>query len=247
VRRGRVLDAAHITEIVKNLSSKLQSYTVAPLLASVDCEIKFEPVRDDLPDLGSLQIPMTARLIINDGQHRRAALQQLLHEDAPIGDDTIPIMLVPDPRLERSIDLYTEFNRYQSQLPLSKRIFHDGGDLALLIRQLIDEVPIFQGRTELEKTTISNRSTALFTISAVYQATEALLGINKKVELSPGQEAMAQRFWQELGEIIPEWRKIVNREVAAAYLRQHYVHSHTVTLLAIGMAGHDLLVAHPKD
>jgi DNA sulfur modification protein DndB len=220
---------------------------MAPLLASVDCEVNFESLRNDLPDLGYLQIPITARLIINDGQHRRAALQQLLHKGMPIDDDTIPIMLIPDPHLERSTDLYVEFNRDRLQPTLSKRILHDGGDLAILIRQLVDEVPVFQGRTELEKTTISNRSTALFTISAVYQATEALLGINKKVGLDPGQVAIAQRFWQDLGEIIPEWRRVINREVSAAYLRQHYVHSHTVTLLAIGKAGHDLLTAHPKD
>ncbi|MFL5805048.1 MAG: DNA sulfur modification protein DndB [Roseiflexaceae bacterium] len=247
LRRGRVLDAARVAEIVRHLSPNLQSYTMAPLLASVDCEVNFESLRNDSPDLGYLQIPITARLILNDGQHRRAALQQLLHKGTPIDDDTIPIMLIPDPHLERSAGLYTEFNRYRLQSTLSKRILHDGGDLAILIRQLADEIPVFQGRTELEKTTISNRSTALFTISAVYQATEALLGINKKAELSPGQVAIAQRFWQELGEIIPEWQRVINREVAAAYLRQHYVHSHTVTLLAIGMAGHDLLAAHPKD
>jgi DNA sulfur modification protein DndB len=247
LRRGRILDAARVAEIVRHLSPNLQSYTIAPVLASVDCEVNFESLRNDSPDLGYLQIPITARLILNDGQHRRAALQQLLHKGTPIDDDTIPIMLIPDPHLERSARLYAEFNRQQFPLSLSKRILQDGGDLAILVRQLVDEIPIFQGRIELEKTTISNRSTALFTISAVYQATEALLGISKKTEMGFDQVAIAQQFWQELGNILPEWRRVINREVSPFYLRQNYVHSHTVTLLAIGIAGHDLVATHPTD
>jgi DNA sulfur modification protein DndB len=61
------------------------------------------------------------------------------------------------------------------------------------------------------------------------------------------QVAIAQHFWQELGNIIPEWRRVIKRKVTPFYLRQNYVHSHTVTLLAIGIAGHDLVAAHPGD
>jgi DNA sulfur modification protein DndB len=72
------------------------------------------------------------------------------------------------------------------------------------VSQFVDEIPLFQNLTELEKTTISNRSSALFTLSAIYQATQALLGVGSSDEVSFDKVAIAREFWQELGEIISE-------------------------------------------
>lgn len=247
LRRGRAIDPSCVADIVAYLMSNQESYTIAPLIATVDSAVKFDPMSSEIPEIGQIRIPINARMIIHDGQHRREAIQQLLTKGAPIGDDTIPIMLIPDLNLVRSANLYAHFNRYQIQPTLSKRVLHDHSDLATLSRHLIDEVPLFQGRTELEKTTISNRSTALFTISAIYQATEALLDIKREDAVNAEQVAIAQHFWQQLGATIPEWEKIINREMTAAYSRRNYVHSHTVTLLAIGMAGQELIKSHPAD
>ena len=247
IRRGRSTEPSHVAEMVMYLSSNLHTYTITPLLAVVDREVAFEALSNEMSEIGKLQIPITARLIINDGQHRRAAIQQLIAKDTSIGNDTIPVMLIPDPELERSARLHADLNRYQLRPTVSKRILYDRGDLAILVRQLVDEIPLFQGRTELEKTTISNRSTALFTISAVYQATAALLGIGKKDDVDLDQIEIAQQFWQEIGDVIPEWRKVIDQNVTSAHLRQNYVHSHTVTLIAIGMAGHDLIATYRAD
>jgi DNA sulfur modification protein DndB len=247
LRRGRTIDPTRVGEIAAYISNNDQAYTVAPLVAVVDGEISFEALADDLPEIGRLRISMAAHLVLSDGQHRRAAIQQVVEKNVAISENTIPIMLVPDPNLERSVRMYNQFNRYHLQPTLSKRVLLDHSDLAILVWQIVDETPLFQNWIELEKTTISNRSTALFTISAVYQATEALLGANKKSEISSDHVSTALQFWQELGVVIPEWKRVINREVTAAYVRQYYVHSHTVTLLAIGMAGHDLISAHPHD
>jgi len=247
LRRGRSTDPSSVADVITYFMSNQESYTIAPLIATVDDAVKFEPMNDEILEIGQIRIPINARMIIQDGQHRREAIQQLLSKSILIGDDTIPIMLIPDPLLDRSATLYTHFNRYQIQPTLSKRVLHDHSDLATLSRQLIDEVPLFQDRTELEKTTISNRSTALFTISAIYQATEALLDIKREDTVDTEQIAIAQQFWRQLGATIPEWQKIINREMTAAYSRKNYVHSHTVTLLAIGMAGRDLIKSYPGD
>jgi DNA sulfur modification protein DndB len=166
-----------VGEIAAYISNNDQAYTVAPLVAVVDGEISFEALADDLPEIGRLRISMAAHLVLSDGQHRRAAIQQVVEKNVAISENTIPIMLVPDPNLERSVRMYNQFNRYHLQPTLSKRVLLDHSDLAILVWQIVDETPLFQNWIELEKTTISNRSTALFTISAVYQATEALLEV----------------------------------------------------------------------
>jgi DNA sulfur modification protein DndB len=221
---------------------------MAPLVAVIDREASFEPLRSGLPEIGQLRVPLTARLVIQDGQHRRAAIEEALAENPALGDDTVPVMLLPDPQLGRSAQLYTDLNHPKRRRNQSQRVLHDhDSPLADLVRQLVEDVPLFRGLTELDKTTISNRSTALFTLSAVYQATQALLGVRRLDPISRSRADLARQFWQELGETIPEWQEAIRGNVKAAELRRYYVHTHSVALLAIGHAGCALLKAYPED
>jgi DNA sulfur modification protein DndB len=248
MRQIRSLNSARVKEMACYLITRTSSYILAPLVVAVDCEIMFEPLVTDLLELGRLRIPLTARLVIHDGQHRRAAIQQALAEDPTLADDTVPVMLVLDPGLERSQRLYTDLNQTQVKRNLSQRVLFDqDSPLAALVRQLVEDVPLFKGMTELDKTTISNRSTALFTLSAVYQATQALLDVGRRDPIDSTLAAVAQQFWQELGQVIPEWHWAIQGEVTTAQLRKSFVHAHSVTLLAVGMAGHALIEACPDD
>ena len=248
VRQLRSLNPSRVKELVHYLTFQPNDYILAPLIAVVDREVTFEPLINDLQEMGQLQIPLTAQLVIHDGQHRRAAIKQILVENPSLSNDTVPVMLIPDPNLIRSPRLYADLNQEQGRRNLSQRVLQDqNNQLAVLVRQLIKEIPLFQELTELEKTTISNRSTALFTLSAIYQATRALLGVGRRDPVTPQQAVAARQFWQELGQIIPEWQQAIRREVTSAYLRQHYVHSHTVTLLAIGITGHELITTYPDN
>jgi len=247
LRKLRSLDAGTVEEVAQYLIAQPDDYILAPLIATINCQVTFTSSMKDHPEIGQLTIPLTAQLIIQYGQHQRAAIQQFLIKAPEHGSDTVPVMLFPDPDLVRSPKLYTDLHQVSVQGSRSQRILHERSDLATFVRQLIDETPIFQDRVELEKTTISNRSTALFTLSAVYQATEALLHAKKGAFISSYQALIGQKFWLQLGEIIPEWGQVICREVTPSHLRVNYVHAHTVTLLAIGMAGHTLIQAHPDD
>lgn len=247
LRRARSVDPVRAAEITKYLGEEPEAYVLAPIIATIGSTITFEAAHGGEGVIGRVSIPITAQIILQDGQHRRVAIQQLLAKTPASGDDTIPVMLVPDENFTRSQRLYTVLNNGQTKNTRSQRVLHERSDLATLVQQLIDEVPLFQGRIELEKTTISNRSTALFTLSAVYQANEALLGIHKGDPVDIEHVDIAQQFWRELGEIIPEWQHVIAQTVAPAYLRQNYIHSHTVTLIALGKAGHALVRQHPAD
>jgi DNA sulfur modification protein DndB len=247
IRRIQTIDPLSVATWTDYLVVRRDDYNLAPIVAVIDQQVVFESLLPEMPEIGRVQIPMSARLIIRDGQHRRAAIKSLLTQDATLGNDTISIMLLSDPGLVRASKLYIDLHPGQKQSTRSTRVLHGHSDLAALVRQLTNELPLFQGLIELEKTTISNRSTALFTISAVYQATQALLGVSSRNAISAEHENIAYEFWRAIGRIIPEWQQIINQATTAYYLRQHYIHSHTVTLLAIGMAGHELILAHPGD
>ena len=109
------------------------------------------------------------------------------------------------------------------------------------------EVPVFTDLTEKEKTSISNRSTKLFTLSGIYQATKNLLQKGKEEDISDEERKIALEFWTCLSNVIPEWGMASRKEVSCKELREGYVHAHGVALYALGAAGSDLLSQYSDD
>lgn len=238
-------DPARVTTLAAYLQQETHDYMMPPLVAVADRAVSFTPAHPDEPFIGQLAIPVTARLILLTGHDWQAAIQHHIQHSELSESDTLPIMLCPDPDLSRAPHWHSILNPVPAPLTRSQRVQQDQSDLAQLVRQLVERVPLFQGLTEMEKTTLSNRSTALFTLSGVYQATQALLGVSPATPITAIHAEQARFFWEGLGEVIPEWRQVIRREVSAASLRTQYVHAHSVTLLAIGMVGHTLITTHP--
>ncbi|GIK75003.1 MAG: hypothetical protein BroJett021_39910 [Chloroflexota bacterium] len=242
------LDPSKVEKLAQFIQSHPADYVLAPLVATVATEVDFAPANDAFPEIGTVKIPLRAKLFVQDGQHRRAAIEQLLTSTLGLDENTIAIMLIPDPELKRSPAVFTALNQGYVQSNASRRIAQDlAKPLAAVVRRIAEEAPIFRGRVDYEHTTISNRSVALFTINAVFQATQALLNVGDQEAISEAQTELALKFWTLLGRLIPEWRSVINGDVSPALLRPHYVHVHSVTLLAIGRAGAALIAAFPDD
>lgn len=246
LRAQRTLNRTRIPEIANYILGNRTSYAFSAITVSIDGDVRFEPAVeiDGNAAVGSLWISMTTRFIINDGQHRRAAIEAALEEEPALGDETITVVFFLDKGLERSQQLFADLNKHSVKPTKSLGVLYEHRDpLARLARDLAQRVPPFKGLTETEKTTISNRSLPLFTLSAIYQATAALLGKRPGESVTKGDAATAERFWSALSDIIPEWRLASAREVRSSELRRDYVHSHGVTLQALGIAGNRLLAA----
>lgn len=164
-----------------------------------------------------------------------------------MGEETISVVFFVDEGLKRSQQMFADLNKHAIRPTKSLGILYDLRDpLSHLSRSLINDVPHFQGLTETEKTTISNRSIKLFTLSSIYQGTKALLNLSKNVRVSQQQRDIAVDYWTEVGKYIPEWQLAQSRKVTAAELRRDFIHSHGLALHALGIAGASLLAAEPK-
>jgi DNA sulfur modification protein DndB len=247
LRSQRTLNRARIPEIARYLLDNKDDYVFSSLTASIDGEVSFQPL-DSNPFAGMLTIPMKSRFLINDGQHRRAAIEEALRENPRLGDETISVVFFIDMGLQRSQQLFADLNTHAIRPTKSIGILYDHRDpLSRLSRRLMTEIPIFKGLTEAEKTNIAERSAKLFTLSAIYQATLALLNKHKNDEIYDEDFPIAKDYWTTLGEVIPEWRLIIQRKVSASELRQNYVHSHGVALHALGIAGYRLMDLYPQN
>jgi DNA sulfur modification protein DndB len=110
---------------------------------------------------------------------------------------------------------------------------------------MTQELPIFDGFVEMEKTSISNRSRKLFTLSAIYHGTKALLKDTQATQAE--QEIIAASFWQAIYNVTEEWQAVVQNHIKAADVRRDYICSLGVTLSALGMAGNKLIKYVPDN
>jgi len=199
--------------------------------------------------IGAIVIPMDAQFIINDGQHRRAAIEAALKERPELGNEAIAVVFFIDAGLKRSQQIFSDLNRHAIRPTKSISILYDYRDpFARFVLDLADTLPIFKGITELEKTSISNRSTKMFTLSSIYQATAELLGKKRKIKkVTPDESTIAQEFWIEVTTNIPEWEQLIKQTVLSSELRTEFVHAHGIALHALGIAGHALIKIYPHD
>jgi DNA sulfur modification protein DndB len=97
---------------------------------------------------------------------------------------------------------------------------------------------------DLEKSTLSPRSRRLFTLSAIYHATQELL--NGLEFDNPSKMAdLALAFWEELARHMKEWERVRRGSLTAGEVRTDFIHSHGVVLQALGRVGNTLLQKYP--
>lgn len=250
LRAQRVLNRPRVPEIAKYITENVDEYVFSALTASIDASVEFRPLNGvgDERNIGILVVPMDATIIINDGQHRRAAIEEALKECPELGDEAIAVVFFADAGLKRSQQMFADLNKHAVRPAKSLGILYDYRDpLARLSIDLTNQVPCFMGLTELEKTSISNRSIKVFTLSAIYQATAALLGKRKNQSISASESQLASDYWTSLCNVLPEWQLAANRQVSGMELRRDFIHTHSVVLHALGIVGRTLIEKHPKQ
>ncbi|MCG8053475.1 MAG: DNA sulfur modification protein DndB, partial [Candidatus Thiodiazotropha endolucinida] len=231
------------------LTDNSRDYTLSSLTASIDAQVKFEPTADIgfAQNIGTLVIPMDAQVLINDGQHRRAAIEEAIKNNPELGYDNISVLFFIDEGLSRSQQMFADLNKHAVRPSDSISTLYDQRDsLADLARHVQKHVHVFSRMTEMEKSSISNRSTKLFTLSSIKNASRALLQKGTKDSATKAEKDLAVAFWNEVAANMPDWQLALTKQVASAELRDQYIHAHGVMLQAMGNVGADLVVL-PKE
>ncbi|WP_339367071.1 DNA sulfur modification protein DndB [Cellvibrio sp. OA-2007] len=250
LRAQRILNKSRIPEISEYLISNPQDYTLSAITASVSEQVHFEPLADTGPavNLGMLTLSMDAQILINDGQHRRAAIEEAIKASHELGHDHIPVLFFVDEDLKRSQQMFADLNKYAVRPNDSLSTLYDHRDpCAELARYVVENVECFRRLTDMEKSSLSNRSSKLFTLSSIKLASRSLLKKSAKDSASLEEKQIAASYWNEVCAHMPDWKAAERKEVSTADLRQNYVHAHGVALHALGLAGADLLSLKPKN
>lgn len=249
LRAQRQLNKARLPELSRYIIENSDNYVFSAITVSIDAEVKFEQLtmEGDAGRIGMLRIPMSARFIINDGQHRRAAIERALREKPELGDETIAVVFFLDIGLARCQQMFADLNRYAIRPSKSLGILYDYRDeTARLAKALIIKSPIFRDVVELEKTSLSPRSRRLFTLSSIYHATEELLGGAQEGDPQEAAE-LALKFWEAVASQFDEWDRVRQGQLSAGEVRADFIHSHGVVLQALARVGRALIEQYPKQ
>ena len=248
LRAQRILRDSRIPAIKDYIISNPGDYTFSSLTASVDGTMRFVPVPSLGPDgkVGRLYINMDSRLVINDGQHRRKAIEEALKVNPKLGYEMISVVFFHDIGLKRSQQMFADLNKNAIKPTKSLNILYDHRDkFSQFVVELAKDIEVFAGRVELEKTTISNRSTKVFTLNGLADATRRLFGTSKKKRITSGEKETAKNFWNTVAKNMPEWQLLMKGKVKPNEVRKMYVHTNTNLLNALGIAGNALMEQYP--
>ena len=251
LRAQRQLNRSRVPAICRYILEDPGNYVFSSITASIDGRVEFKPFRPigAASKAGYLIVPHSARFVINDGQHRKAAIEEALKKMPDLGSEYISVVFFVDGGLKRSQQMFADLNKHALRPTMSLGILYNHRDaLARLCKKIVEQVPIFVGRIELEKSSISNRSHELFTLSSLYQATKAFLGLGQRFGRIPEKsETTAIEYWIEVSKHMPLWQLVKEGKVTAFELRKNYVNVHGVVLQALGVAGRALLDEYPDD
>jgi DNA sulfur modification protein DndB len=242
LRAQRALNKNRVPEIARYILQNQRDYIFSALTASIDAEVRFEAAGggEETTRMGLLRVPMAAKFIINDGQHRRAAIEMALKERPDLGNESIAVVFFLDIGLEKSQQMFADLNRYAIRPSKSIGVLYDHrDDMAKIAKLVVLKSKVFRNVVEMERSTLSIRSRKLFTLSSIYTATSALLRHTSNGTVDEHAREVLL-FWEEVAEQFPEWQAVIAGKMSAGEVRRDFIHSHGIVLQAIGKIGDPL-------
>jgi DNA sulfur modification protein DndB len=242
LRAQRILNRARVPQIASYLIDNKKDYVFSSISASINGLVNFEPLgeKGEASRVGSLKIDMNSQFIINDGQHRRAAIEIALKTRPELGDETISVVFYVDRGLERCQQMFADLNRYSIRTSPSIGILYDHRDeKAIMSKAVVKQSNAFKDIVEMEKSSLSTRARKLFTLSAIHSANMAIISGRDYEDIEEAIN-LCSNYWNEIYKHIPEWRQVQEGSLTSGEVRQSYVHSHAIVLQALGNLGREI-------
>lgn len=243
-RAQRKLNEARVPIISKYITDNRDNYVFSALAASIDGKFTFKPNKENR-DTGVLEVSMDARFLINDGQHRKAAILEALKDDETLEDETIPIVFFEDKGLIRSQQIFTDLNKNAVKTSNSISELYDSRDtLAVITRNVVHANDFLNAYTDKEKDILGKYSSNLFTLNTFYTANKYIFPAGN-IQNQKRDEAFLQRFWDSVVENMVQWKELQTKEISKVDLRENYIATQGIVIQSLGRVGR-YFYEHPE-
>lgn len=235
-RAQRKLNEARVPVISRYIVENRENYVFSALAASIDGSFLFKP-NEGNSDTGVLEVSMDARFLINDGQHRKAAILEAIKEDETLGDETISIVFFEDKGLSRSQQIFTDLNKNAVNTSNSLSELYDSRDLlAVITRNVINANEFLNAYTDKEKDNLGKFSSNLFTLNTFYTANKYIITSGNIADLKKA-ETFLHRYWNAVVDNMTQWNELQSKEISKVDLRENYIAIQGIVIQALGRIG----------
>lgn len=241
-RAQRKLNEQRIPEIRDYITNNRDTYVFSALAASVDGEIAFFPTKES-SNIGELEIDMNATFLINDGQHRKAAIIEAIKFDESLEEEAIALVLYRDKGLARSQQMFTDLNKHAVNTSKSLNTLYDSKDpMAVMTKQVVAQIPFLRKYTDKEKDNLANYAAKLFTLNVFYDVNKRI--IKNPVNIKEETKFLID-FWTTIVTNMKDWNDMNKGELSKKELREAYISLRGITLHAFGKLG-AYFFSHPQ-
>lgn len=241
-RAQRKLNETRIPTICRYILDNRDSYVFSALAASIDGQYDFKSSKGN-KDTGVLEISKEASFLINDGQHRKAAILNAINEDYSLEEETISVVLYSDQGLQRSQQIFTDLNKNAVKTSNSiSELYDSRDDLAVVTRNVIWKIDFLNVYTNKEKDILGKYSSSLFTLNTFYTANKSIIGKNNAAK----SESFLLHFWTLVSEHMRQWRELQDGEITKVDLRENYIATQNIVIQAFGRVG-NYLYSHQSE
>ena len=240
-RAQRKLNESRIPVISKYILKNRDNYVFSALAASIDGHFKYCP--SEYSDVGVLEISMDAKILINDGQHRKAAILEAIAEDESLLNETISVVFFEDQGLARSQQMFTDLNKHAVKTSNSIAELYDSRDeLAVYTRTVVSKIKFLNAYTDKEKDNLGKYSSNLFTLNTFYVANKKILSGRT---ITNDTEAFLLKFWQNVAKNVVQWNELQRKEISKVALRENYIVTQAIVIQALGRIG-NVFLSNPE-
>lgn len=241
-RSQRDVNPARAKKISQYVQSNPNSYVLTSLTGVINVHPEF--IESEQANVGLLKVSMDSEILLFDGQHRATGIIDALKQSVELRGHTIPLMLFMDMTLEERQQAFSDINGHAVKPSGSiSDTYNQRDDLPMLIVEMANTLPMFEGTVDFERNVIGKNSPYLFPVKTLKEATAKLLSVKVDSPLDESQRDLAKAFWQACARPLL-WEAWKNWDETAEGFRAGYLSSHGVFLHALGLVGQCLLAQY---
>jgi len=221
-------------------SENNKPFIVPPLIGNCNGDLHIDLWGET--HLGKVTIPMEARTILFDGQHRQGGIVQAVNADPRLASHKVTIMLTHNLELPVRQQFFSDINSNASKPSASINLaYNRSNEVSQLVREVISLHPLMLSKTDFERPVVTGKFNNYYvSYKAVCDAT------SRFIEYISADED--QTLQAKLLSIWSAWAKFSQLDngtsIAYASFKNWFVTFHAVSIVGFGFAVKKLLEYH---
>ena len=246
LRAQRELNPKRASAIADYILENRSNFTLPAITASVSEEMEFKSF-DGFDHLGVLFVPIDSMILVNDGQHRRAAVEEVINIDPTLASETITVTFYLDKNLSDAQQRFSDINKNQVRPATALSLLYDvRNPYNQHIVNTLAKYPQIKTRIDMESNSVGKNSDKLWSLTGFSKFMDMVTGIKDKGFNKLSEEAKESGYNNldttlKALEALPMWSAMLNFNISAPAVRDGYVVGHTVFLHALGKVAATLI------